>query len=122
MLVNNPLQEYIQKACERVVDALSIDIFVNVEESNVEELFGQAKYSIKYDEKGWANNASALINSLAYGSIVYTSWGMCTSKEVLAGGKYVDALVLPAGKYSLKKGQHLNPDEQLMLSTQETLM
>ena len=38
------------------------DILLNNEESDVEELFNQAKYSINYDEKGWLNNTSAIIH------------------------------------------------------------
>ena len=73
------------------------------------QIIAQAKYAIKYDEKGWANNASELINLLCYGCILYTGWGMCTDKEVVDGGRYSGAIV-PNNKYSLKHGEHLSPE------------
>lgn len=47
------------------------------------KIFKSAKYALKYDEKGWANNASSHINALANGLIVFTGWGMCTDDDVL---------------------------------------
>jgi hypothetical protein len=46
-------------------------------------IFAQAKYAIKFDEKGWANNASSHINALANGLIIFTGWGICTDTDVL---------------------------------------
>lgn len=107
----NPLGVFINELSQTIPEVLPIDIFLDVELDALGALFVQAKYAIKYDEKGWANNASALINAIYYGCILYTSWGMCTDQEVTAG-KYKGAIVLPNGKYGLKDSEHLSVAEE----------
>lgn len=105
------IQQFIGLMERNITEALPIDIFLNVNREELQYIFAQAKYAVKYDEKGWANNASGLINMLAYGCILYTGWGMCTDSEVTEK-RYKGAIILPAGKYCLKPGMHLEFDEE----------
>ena len=106
-----PLQQFVTVLAKHIPESLPIDIFLDIPQNELEQIFARVKYAVKYDEKGWANNASGLINLLSYGCILYTSWGMCTDEEV-TDGKYKGAIVLPKGKYCLKPGEHLAPSEQ----------
>lgn len=106
------LQEFISLLAASIPEILPIDIFLDVSMNSLAKLFNKAKYAIKFDEKGWANNASSLINSLYFGCVLYTSWGMCTDKEV-TDGEYKGAIVLPKGKYALKEGKHLSKTEEV---------
>ena len=105
------LQIFVSELGNSIPEFLPIDIFLDILPQDLPQIFAQAKYAIKYDEKGWANNASGLINLLCYGCILYTSWGMCTDKEV-TDGRYIGAIVLPKNKYCLKQGEHLTPEEE----------
>ena len=103
------LQSLIRRISENVPEALPIDIFLDVPQEELPKIFAHTKYAIKYDEKGWANNASGLINLLCYGTILYTNWGICTDSEITRG----DYMVLPRGKYCLKVGESLSPEEEI---------
>jgi hypothetical protein len=105
------IQKFIWEMASNIPEVLPIDIFLNIPQNELKQIFACAKYAIKYDGKGWANNASGLINLLSYGCILYTSWGMCTADEVTTG-QYKGAIVLPKGKYCLKQGEHLGPNEE----------
>ena len=93
-------------------ELLPIDFVLDGSREDLHSVFARAKYAIKYDEKGWANNASGLINLLAYGCVLYTGYGMCTEDEVTVG-QYKGAMVLPKGRYCLKPGEILSPEEEL---------
>lgn len=108
----SPIQKFVQHLESEMTEVLPIDIFLNVCREQLPAIFDQAKYAVKFDEKGWANNASALINMLAYGCILYTGWGMCTDSEVTSG-RYKGAIVLPQGKYCLKSDMHLDLSEEI---------
>lgn len=95
-----------------IPEILPIDIYLDVSRDELQAIFTKTKYAIKYDEKGWANNASGLINLLAYGTVLYTGWGMCTNTEVV-NGNYSQSMVLPKGQYSLKSGEILSPYEEI---------
>ena len=98
-----------------------IDIRLNVPSDQMPALFQQAKYAVKIDNKGWANNASGHINAFANGCIVYTGWGMDTPDEVLPArtkgdrdidaGQYHEALPFLAEKYGMKRDLTV-PEEQ----------
>lgn len=111
--ITNPsnLQIFVSEIGKVIPEFLPIDIFLDIFAQDLPQIFAQAKYAMKYDEKGWANNASGLINLLSYGCILYTSWGMCTEKEVTEGN-YRGAIVLPKSKYCLKQREHLTPEEE----------
>lgn len=105
------LQIFVSEIGKIVPEFLPIDIFLDISAQDLPKIFAKAKYAIKYDEKGWANNASGLINLLSYGCVLYTSWGMCTESEVTKG-HYQGAIVLPNNKYCLKQGEHFTPEEE----------
>lgn len=107
---DNVLQKFIDELAEKIPEKLPIDIFLDVKPETLAELYQKAKYCIKFDDKGWANNSSSLINALFYECILYTSWGMCTDKDVTIG-EYRGSIVLPKGKYALKDSEHLSPTE-----------
>lgn len=93
-------------------ELLPIDIYIGLENNDVVKELQKSKYAVKYDNKGWANNASAHISPLVYGCILYTSCGVNTSREVLEGGEYKDAIVFLSGKYGLKEGKKLTIKEK----------
>jgi len=92
------LQTFIFELNNEIPEALPIDIFLDVPTESLPYIVSQTKYAIKYDNKGWANNSSALINILSFGCILYTGWGMCTDEEVTQG-ELVGAVILPQNKY-----------------------
>lgn len=79
-----------------------IDLCLDVPPGRMPELFAQAKYVVRIDNKGWANNASGHINAFANGCIVYTDHGMDTGNEVLAGGRYHGAIPFLADRDGLR--------------------
>jgi hypothetical protein len=109
-----------------------IDICLNVPQKEMPGLFSRAKYAVRIDNKGWANNASGSINAFANGCVVYTGWGMDTPDEVLperskiirntktvesaVEGRYHGAIALPREKYDLKdrmqSKRKAKPDKQ----------
>lgn len=103
-------------------EASPIDLRLNVPSDQMPPLFAQAKYAVKIDNKGWANNASGHINAFANGCIVYTGWGMDTPDEVLPArkkggrdipaGQYCGAIPFLEGKYSLREARHLTTAEE----------
>lgn len=99
------LQQFIELLSSSVPETLPIDIYLDAPKEELSKIFN-------HDDKGWANNASGLINLLAYGTILYTGYGMCTDSEVLRSEKYSHALVLPEGQYGLKPGEKLSPSEE----------
>lgn len=105
---DDPLQQFVQALSNSVIEKLPIDIYLDLTPKELEILAANTKYAVKYDEKGWANNASAHINTLAYGCILYTGWGMCTSKEIVKKM----AIIFPKNKYSLKDGMQLDKIEE----------
>lgn len=108
---HSKLQYLVHMMAQVIPEYLPIDIFLNISSENLHHILLKTKYAIKYDEKGWANNSSGLINLLASGCILYTHWGMCTPKEV-THGPYKGAIVLPKTKYCLKHEERLTPDEE----------
>jgi hypothetical protein len=102
------LQQFVQNLSDNVIEKLPIDIYLDLTLKELAMLAAKTKYAVKYDEKGWADNASAHINTLAYGCILYTGWGMCTSKKVAEKM----AIVFPKNKYSLKKDIQLDKTEE----------
>jgi glycosyltransferase involved in cell wall biosynthesis len=93
---------------------LPIDIYIGLGNEEVLEELRKSKYAVKYDNKGWANNASAHISPLVNGCILYTGCGVNTSKEVLRGGEYEEAIVFLSGKYGLKEGKKLTVKEKFV--------
>lgn len=106
------LQLFVEGLNITIPEVLPIDFVLDAAKEDLPAIFSQAKYAIKYDEKGWANNASGLINLLSYGCILYTGYGMCTEDEVDSGG-YKGALVLPKTRYGLKAGEVFTPKEEI---------
>ena len=98
----NLLQQFLIEMTKEIPEDLPIDIFLDISPENLSSLFSFAKYAIKYDDKGWSNNSSALINILNNGCILYAGWGMCTSQEV-TNGLFKEAIVLTKGKYCLRR-------------------
>lgn len=96
-----------------IKELLPIDIKIGCDAAEIRVLCNNTRYAIKYDNKGWANNASSHISCLANGCIVYTGWGMNTSREVVDGGKYQDAIVFLAKKYGLKDGEKLTLKQKM---------
>lgn len=111
--VTNPcnLQILVEELIFLIPEALPIDFALNVGKQDLPGIFAQAKYAIKFDEKGWANNASGLINMLAFGCILYTGFGMCTDEEEIKA-KYPGAIVMPKRRYGLKEGEYFSPKEE----------
>lgn len=101
------IQLFIQEATKKFVEVLPIDIFLDISEEELPLIFAKAKYAAKYDEKGWANNASSLINILRFGCVLYTGNGMCTDQEDLIK----NAMVLPPRQYCLKSDSALKESE-----------
>ena len=60
--LKNNLQKFIWKAEAEVSDTLLIDILLDFEVSKLTEICSNANYAVKYDEKGWTNNASAFFH------------------------------------------------------------
>lgn len=57
---------------------------LNLTEPALIESFKQCKYVYKPDDKGMADNASAMISPMANGCILFTSWGVVTPAEFTA--------------------------------------
>lgn len=106
------LQTFVTRLAELMPEVLPIDIALNIDQEDTYEVFSRAKYAIKYDNKGWANNASSLISLLPLEYVLYTNWGMCTDKKITLE-PYDQAIVLPKTKYSLREGEHLTPDDEI---------
>lgn len=72
---------------ERRWDNLPLPVFfkLNLDEPALVETFKQCKYVYKPDDKGMADNASAMISPMANGCILFTSWGAVTPAEFKAG-------------------------------------
>lgn len=73
---------------------LPIEFHLNLDEGEMEKLISKCKYAYKPDNKGFANNSSAIINLMANGCITFAKWGMATDKKFLSGGEHANALVL----------------------------
>ncbi len=105
------LQHLVDSIDSNVPEKLPIDLYLDVNKNELPLVFNQIKYAIKYDEKGWANNASALINLLTHNTILYTGWGMCTDeKEVIE--QFENSIVFLGGQYGLKANEILSPLEE----------
>lgn len=81
--------------------ALPAEFHLNLNEMEMQALVSKCKYAYKPDNKGFANNASSVINLLANGCVTFSKWGIVTSDEFLKGGKYEKALSLTKDKKSM---------------------
>jgi hypothetical protein len=96
-----------------------IDIRLDRDLDELKGDFKEAKYSVRIDNKGWANNGSGHIAAFSNCCIIYTGHGMCTPREVLPkdnkykeDGKYNEAIPFLTGKYGLAAGEHLTVAEE----------
>ena len=104
-----------------------LEVHLDVPSERMPEMFSKAKYAVKIDEKGWANNASAHINAVANRCVLFTSWGMDTPDDVLPArskqrpdgssshtlrGEFYGAIELPDHKYSLAKGEKATAEDK----------
>lgn len=74
--------------------ALPVEFHLDLNEGEMHQLVSRCKYAYKPDNKGFANNASAIINMLAQGCITFAKWGIVTSPDFLKGGRFENALIL----------------------------
>lgn len=79
---------------EQRPNALPAEFHLDLSEEALQQLISKCKYAYKPDNKGFANNASAIINLLAQGCVTFAKWGIVTDREFLPGGSYENALVL----------------------------
>ena len=63
------LQNFVYKLNEKLPECLPIDIFLDLSNAELINLFKLAKYALKYDDKGWAFNSSSLL--MSYGMDVF---------------------------------------------------
>lgn len=95
------LREKIVQLRAKQKDALPIDFHLDINEKEFTELATQCKYAYKPDNKGFANNASSIINLLACGCITFAKWGIVTGSDFLKGGKFENALILTPEQIAL---------------------
>jgi hypothetical protein len=75
-------------------DALPAEFHIDLSEQELNTLISKSKYAYKPDNKGFANNASAIINLLANGCVTFAKWGSLTDKKFLRGGAHENAIIL----------------------------
>lgn len=86
--VRNTLFNLYKKALsgeEQRWDAQPLPVFfsLNVAEPDLLKIFRECKYVYKPDDKGMADNASAMISPMSNGCILFTKWGRLTPVEFL---------------------------------------
>ncbi|CUI16107.1 Conserved hypothetical protein [Candidatus Protochlamydia naegleriophila] len=75
-------------------EALPAEFHIDLSEQEWQDLVSRSKYAYKPDNKGFANNASAIINLLANGCITFAKWGIVTDRQFLPGGTHGNAIIL----------------------------
>lgn len=94
-------------------DALPVEFHLDLNEQEMAALIARSKYAYKPDNKGFANNASAIINLVANGCITFAKWGIVTDKRFLKGGEHEKALILTKSQH--KSLVDFSPDPKEVL-------
>ncbi len=94
--------------------ALPAEFHIDLNEQELQQLMSRSKYAYKPDNKGFANNASAIINLLANGCITFAKWGRVTDRQFLPGEVHENAIILT--KEQRSNLQDLSPDPQEVIA------